>query len=195
MGALFKLSVLILGILLTILSEARAVPEWRQYSGDRIVFFYPSYLYNTPKNETISGDQKSEDFEVISMKKNHGDGIDSVTVCQGNLYKCASRRDLDMPYWLEEDTGRLIIFNPTEKLVSYKNNFGTGYEAFPACEWTDSRGTSSQYGGQCYVAVISDGTKTLSFRFFLGPNVGISQLQKTYKWQLKNYRRTVGSAK
>src|ERR1700710_2737899 len=109
--------------------EAQAAPGWRQYAGDQIVFVYPSYVYNTPKNETISGDQQSEGFEVISMKKNHDDGVDSATVCQGNLYKCASLRDLDKPYWLEEDTGRLIIFNPTEKLVSYKNKFGTGFEA------------------------------------------------------------------
>jgi hypothetical protein len=152
-------------------------------------------VYNTPKNETISGDQQSEGFEVISMKKNHDDGVDSATVCQGNLYKCASLRDLNKPYWLEEDTGRLIIFNPTEKLVSYKNKFGTGFEAFPACGWTDSRGTSSQNGGPCYVAVISNGTKTLSFLFVFGLNVGISQLQKTYRQQLKNYRRIVGSVR
>ncbi|KQR74337.1 hypothetical protein ASG35_21495 [Burkholderia sp. Leaf177] len=133
-------------------------------------------------------------FGVVDVKKKYADFVDYITVCNDGITNCASHEEFDKPYWIEEASGRLVLFNPTEKLFSFVTRFGSGYEAFPICAWIDNRGVSSQYGGQCYVAVVSNGKKTISLNGVVGPNVGISRLKKAYKPQLDLYQRIIRSA-
>jgi hypothetical protein len=189
-----QFAIFVAGILFTTVSQGCSTSVWSWYSDDQITFSYPSFAYNAPiahGNER----EKSDIFEIIDINKNYIDGVDSITVCKGDLKKCALIKDFDKPYWLEETSGRLIIFNPTEIFASYKNKFGKGYEIFPLCGWVDKHGVSSQYGGQCYVILVSNGKKTISFNFLIGENVGARLLKTKYIKQINMYRRIADSAR
>jgi hypothetical protein len=190
-----KFTILAIGMLFTTLSHGRSSHVWRWYSDQQITFPYPTFIYDAPVSQSERATEEYKIFEVIDIKKKHTDSVDAVTVCKDEIKKCASMEGFDKPYWLEEASGRLIVFNPTEIAMSYKNNFGAGYEVFPLCEWVDSHGISSQYGGQCYVILVSNGKKTISFNFLLGENVGVRLLHKRYQKQIDMYRRIAESAR
>jgi hypothetical protein len=165
------------------------------YSDKSIRFVYPAFLYRMPTNRNQDAVTRSGIVDLIGIRRKQIDNIDSITVCEGALRTCAMINDTNKPYWIDEDSGVLFIVNPTEELQLYKNSFGSGYQAFPACGWIDANGVSSQYAGQCYVIVISNGKKPYLSTFLLGENVGAQLLQKKYRKQINMYRRIAESAR
>jgi len=97
--------------------------------------------------------------------------VDMFTVCNADLDRCAVTNEAGAPYW-HDAAGRLVIFHFTETIAKTKQRGRTLLETFPICGWTDGRGAESQYGGQCYVAVASNGQFTVSINYLLGQNVG-----------------------
>jgi hypothetical protein len=190
-----KLFFLSVGFWLSTISYGKIGDSWKRYSSEAISFYYPSFLYGNPTIESQDDETRFHIVEIVNIRRKAVDGVDSITVCKHKLEKCASIRDFDKPYWLEEASGRLILFNPTELFVFYKNKFGSGYEAFPMCGWVDKHGVPSQYGGQCYVIVVSNGRKTISFNFLLGQNVGVRLLNAKYQKRINMYRRIAESAR
>jgi hypothetical protein len=73
-------------------------------------------------------------FGEIGMKKNNINAVDSATVCQGDLNKCASRRDIDKPYWLEENTVRIIISILLRNLFLIKMGLAQAMKLFPPAD-------------------------------------------------------------
>ncbi|WP_156393069.1 hypothetical protein [Burkholderia sp. Leaf177] len=177
-----------------ICAHARSSSDWQMFHNDQITFSYPSSIYWAPQIESPRSVNGLDKSTVVNIKKKRQNVVDSITICNDGIMDCASREEFDKPYWIEEASGRLVLFNPTEKLFSFVTRFGSGYEAFPICAWIDNRGVSSQYGGQCYVAVVSNGKKTISLNGVVGPNVGASRLKNAYKPQLDLYQRIIRSA-
>ncbi|WP_155624485.1 hypothetical protein [Burkholderia diffusa] len=136
------------------------------YCDKYISFIYPSNLYKKiepPSESTSDGELRFYDL----MRR--GDGIDdSITVCSESLPACASTENQAKPYWLDVDTGRLVIFHTTSTVTHREIHDGDVYEAFPLCPSTDKRGRSDPYGGECYAAVKATGNKTYSLVYWLG---------------------------
>jgi|GEM_PF-3473250 len=110
--------------------------------------------------------------------------VDTFTVCNANLDRCAATKEEGVPYWHDAD-GHLVISHFTETISKTKYRGRTLLESFPICGWTDGRGAESQYGGQCYVAVASNGKYTVSINTLLGENIGKKNRTKYHREVVK----------
>ncbi len=89
------------------------------------------------------------------------------TVCNADLDRCAVTNEAGAPCWHGK---RPRDFHFTETIAKTKQRGRTLQNLSNL--WVDRRQGKSQYGGQCYVAVASNGQFTVSINYLLGQNVG-----------------------
>lgn len=61
--------------------------------------------------------------------------VDTFTVCNANLDRCAATKEEGVPYWHDAD-GHLVISHFTETISKTKYRGRTLLESFPICGWT-----------------------------------------------------------
>jgi len=137
------------------------------YHDSYISFSYPKGLYENlrPAGETI-GNGKLRSYDLVRR----GDNWDQVTICEDSLSSCAANDSQTSPYWLDADTRQLTIYDQTTIFVHRKIPGGDIYEGVALCPSTDNDGRSAAYGGECYVGVKTNGRRTFSLKYWIGPN-------------------------
>lgn len=137
------------------------------YRDSHISIAYPRGLYKrvVPSNG-IADNSRLRSYDLVRR----GDNWDQVTICEDSLSSCAANDSQTSPYWLDADTGQLTIYDQTTIFVHQKIPGGDIYEGVALCPSTDNDGRSAAYGAECYVGVKTNGRRTFSLKYWIGPN-------------------------
>jgi len=137
------------------------------YRDSRIGIAYPRGLYKrvVPSNG-IADNSRLRSYDLVRR----GDNWDEVTLCEDSLSSCAANESKTSPYWLDADTGQLMLYDQTTVVAHRKIPGGDIFEGVALCPSTDDAGRSAAYGGECYVGVNTDERQTFSLKYWIGPN-------------------------
>jgi hypothetical protein len=139
------------------------------YRDTYVSFRYPTGLYKKVQQTTDGA--TSDKLRFYNLSRRSGQIFDAITVCEASMIVCASSERQTSPYWIDANTQQLALYHTTATVIRRKTPNADVYEAFPLCPSTNKNGRSDAYGGECYVAVKTNGQQTVSLTYWLGPNV------------------------
>lgn len=139
------------------------------YRDTYVSFRYPTSLYKKVEQPTDGATGDKLRFYNLSRRSN--EISDAITVCGASMTLCAGSERQTSPYWIDANTHQLALYDTTATVIHRKTSDADVYEAFPLCPSTDKSGRSDAYGGECYVAVKTNGQQTVSLTYWLGSSL------------------------
>lgn len=137
------------------------------YRDAHISFAYPADLYKrVVLSNGMADNSRLRSYDLVRR----GDNWDEVTFCEDSLSSCAANESQTSPYWLDADTGQMMLYDQTTIVAHRKIPGGDIYEGVTLCPSTDDTGRSAAYGGECYVGVKTARRRTFSLKYWIGPN-------------------------
>lgn len=180
--------VIIFSIFDAIVAHAEGLGE--TYEGSHLQFQYPINFY-----QSITKTRTDGDVEFFDLRRNRGDAIDILTFCNNSLSVCASGDSQIRPYWFDPSDGTLALFHVTATVKHHRTQEGDIYEAYPLCPADGSDGRTIPYGGECYIALITNDRETVSLTYWLGQHVVKSAERSTAIRQARQILRSVRGKK
>ncbi|MFC5473781.1 hypothetical protein [Paraherbaspirillum soli] len=154
---------------------------------------YSGMFYSSISEEVIRADNPNVySVNLVKRKPEFGNSEDFGTVCLADIEIC-SRIEENSTLYRKDENGNFIIHSVADKIIPLNISNWNGYESFPLCGI--SEGThSNNYGGQCYVSVLSNGSRTIALQFFVGKNKGCRDMKKCFADRMKTIRAVVNSS-
>jgi hypothetical protein len=100
--------------------------------------------------------------------RRENDTYDLITACKNSLKFCTEDPYQTLPYWIDNETGKLSLYDFTTAVTHRKARGEDVYEAFPLCSASDASRPHARYGAECYVGVRTNTESTVSLTYWIG---------------------------